>query len=858
MTLQLQPALLRRLHTVFLPVPAGSTPADQDILLGQFEAELAEIGYVLAADLRLALSGLAKDQLLEVSRSTLIALAEARGAHVWHVAQFRQFPRSTPTDTVSLYIDRVLSWLLQEPLAPCLLCGTVGTVQAVNPCGHLVCSHCFDGADYSGCPICHRRIDLDDPFLKPAPDRDELPEEHQGALVRLVLGTDIAAAARELATSLLRRSSPLNAQERDDFGAVIDFLGTDVLTCAPETGIPVRETQALVFGALLVSAADPAVAFKEIAPNLKTTTDVLRLLNVWMGGDAGLVEPRPRLRGMARAFRREVLERLETLPLERVNEDLRRHRARWLRLGEALRPFEYHNRFPQTALAFASLRQSEPKEGSPLAQTLLKVAGGTDTVLQTATKTRVRIRTFSARVEEALAANDLEQAITLLATRPGDLARRFDHLLRSTQADPKLVDTLLTALVKATPELPTPLILTLRATLRKRTAPLARRVFFPRGAVTRAYGIPDTRPTLDADLVGRADAILSSELATRAAKLAPATTAILDEALKDLLVPVAARTAAKSLVDLPRGSAISFPDGDEKLRLFLHWTDAPGQRIDLDLSVALYDADWHMVSLCDYTNLRAYSGRYQDAAVHSGDLTSAPAPLGASEFVDLDLALLREQGIRHVAMIVFSYNNIPFDRMEDAFAGFMRGRDQRGEIFDARTVEQRFDLVGDAKLAIPMIVDLEAGLMRWVDISPSAGDDLHSVYRHKGKIAHMCCDLHDYFSAGARPTLYEVAALHAGARAPEVQVRDRDGGVLVFTRADGESVDAFTARLLAGEGARASDQVSLNGGTAFAALLNGDLVLPDGSSVYALRTSLTPSPAVTQLAAADLVSALTH
>lgn len=53
------------------------------------------------------------------------------------------------------------------------------------------------------------------------------------------------------------------------------------------------------------------------------------------------------------------------------------------------------------------------------------------------------------------------------------------------------------------------------------------------------------------------------------------------------------------------------------------------------------------------------------------DLTSAPPPLGASEFVDLDAGRLERAGARHLVVIVFSYNDITFDLLPDAFAGFM-------------------------------------------------------------------------------------------------------------------------------------------------------------------------------------------
>lgn len=853
---QLQDILLRRQHTVFVPVGTGA----HEVLVAELEAELAGLGYVLAADLRAALvSSDSSGQLIDLSRRALGTLSEARGAHVHHVAQFRKFPASTPRDTVALYVERVLSWLFQEPNAPCLFCDASGAVNAVNPCGHLVCSSCFDGADYSGCPICHQRIDATDPFLKPAPSRGSLPLDHMGPLVRLSLGGDARVSAWGLAESLLSRKSPLSPAESDDLLVLIAELGPDIVEAAPESGIPVRETQALVFGTLLKDATDPAEAFARIAPHLKTATDVLRLVNVWMGGDAGLVDKRPRLRGMSRPLRRQVLERLEALPLDRVGEDMNRHRERWIRVGEALRPFEYHKRYPQTALAFASLRRTRPSPDNPLGKTLraATVEGETtsaDTIVATAT--RVKVRSFAAKVEAALERSDLPRAIELLEERPGDLARRFDHLLRLAEDESALVGQLVAALETAAEKLPTPLTLTLRGALRRRTESQGRRVFFPRGAITKAYGVADQRPPLSKETIDRAVSVLDAELSRRAGKLPKVTSAVIDEALSDLLVPVAERTASKALVTLPRGSALPLPSTDEKLRLFLHWTETPEQRIDLDLSVAFFNSEWHMVALCDYTQLRAFHGPDEDAAVHSGDLTSAPAPLGASEFVDLDLGKLRARGIRHAAMVVFSYNDVPFDQMSDAFAGFMHGRDEHGEIFDPRTVEQRFDLAGDAKMSVPMLIDVEQAQMRWVDVHPSAGEGYHSASIHRGQLAHLCCDLHDYFAAGARPTLFEVAALHAGARAGQVQVRRRDGRVETFARAEGESAATFTDRLIALEGAASeSDTVTLEG-PVFAALVKGDLSLPSGSESYSLRTEMSPEATVTQLEASDLVSAL--
>ena len=155
-----------------------------------------------------------------------------------------------------------------------------------------------------------------------------------------------------------------------------------------------------------------------------------------------------------------------------------------------------------------------------------------------------------------------------------------------------------------------------------------------------------------------------------------------------------------------------------------------------------------------------------------------------------------------------------------------------------------------------MLVDLEAWTMRWVDVRPDVAPGLHSVFSHRAKLAHLCCDLHDNFSSGLRPNLYEVAALHAAGRANEVLVRRRDGGIVRFCRNEGESVRAFAARIGMLEGAAEFGADLKFDASVFAALAVGDIELPGGSICYALRPRLTPPPTVTQLSAGDLVSTL--
>ena len=781
--------MVRRRRLVFLE-PGGGPDARTDEVIERTEARAAELGYVLSAALRAALRVTGSVELAGHADTLLALLAAERGAHVAHVPLFRRFPDTVPDDTTALFVERTLAHVFASPEQPCLNCTNVDHVYVLDPCGHLVCASCWDATDYSGCPVCHRRIAHDSPFLQPAPPREPLWDPRP--LTLLDIGRDLDAAAGEDFDALVRRASPLGPQDREDLVTLVRHCGVERV---PDH-IPVRETMALVFGHWL--------EFELARPHLRTATDVLRVLLVALGGEADLVRAPKPMPSIPRPLRRFVLQTLEGIEQDQLAEDVRRHAGLWKRVGEKLHPYEFQARYPNTALAFATIRRTRVDDDF--------TAGSTATV----TRERVRLRTWATQLEEALVAEDLDLALALAARRPGELVRRFDHLLRAG-ADPAAA---VEALREAAPRVPATLLLTAMASLRARTRRLPKRVFFPRGEVTNAFATDDERPLLDAALVARVVDTIQTELLTRAGRLSHFPVALLDEGLRDLTVPFRERHSARALVRVPRGSRLPLPDGDT-LRLFLHWTEPADQRVDLDLSVALYDAAWRMQGLCDYTELQFADG----AARHSGDLTSAPAPLGASEFIDLDLPRLRAAGVRHLVLLVFSYNDVPFETMTDAFAGFMSRRGRTGEVFDPRTVEQRFDLQGNAKIAIPAVVDVDARSLLWADVNLPASLRFHSVAGYRAVLAHLGHDLQSYFGAGARPTLFELAAIHAAARCERVIVRGADGALRAF---DGDPTPACL-RALDGPG----EPVLMPEAVGFGALMRADVAFEEG---YALST----------------------
>lgn len=842
---RLRTLLLARTSTVVLDadrVASAATRPQRDADVEKFEDELAQLGYVMSLDLAMTLRRLPHATAAELKTWMLATLATVVGAHRPHVPLFRGFPSATPADTRALYLRRVLSWLLTRPEQPCPWCGQLKTVGALDPCGHLVCKACWDGGNYAGCPICHRRVTGS--FVQPL-EVDPLPSDRvtrSDGLLRIVdLALDPVAVAKERFQRMLARTTPLSQQDREELETVIDVMGPRVAGWLPPK-IAVKETLAIALARFWIAAPDRAAMVRATQSHIKTATDVLRIAVVLMGADPSLAGGA--LSSIPRSLRRAVLSALDKLPPEPLLEDMKKRASWWKRVGEKLHPFEYADKLPTAALAFAAIR------GSTLSALDFDLATRAAQIRGVAVvDDQLRVTPWAGAVEEALRARDPKAATERLAERPGELLRRADHVLRMTATEqPGAFGDVLGSICAAIPKGAPNTLLVLGAHVRARTAPWRRRVVFPKGDVLKAWGMPDARAPLRSDAIGGVAEAVRRELLARAEKRKPFARAVIDRGLCDLLVPIGERSASKTKVAWPRGSERALPDG-ETVRLFLHWEQAAEQRVDLDLSVALFDAQWRHVGTCDFTHL-VVGNR---AAVHSGDLTNAPAPLGASEFVDLDLGALAALGAAHAVMVVFSYNSVPFDRLPYGFAGVMLA--PSGGVFDPRAVAQRFDLSGASVITLPLTIDLGSRRLRWIDVHLPGQHALHHVGGYRAALAHAGRDFEDFVGARARPTLWDVAAIHAAARANVIYIREGDGTITTVRRRDQETSFERLARIETDRDHSQLGRIPAADAPTFVALLSDDLAIPKQSAGYILdaRGSLT---GVTRLAAADLIAEL--
>ena len=583
------------------------------------------------------------------------------------------------------------------------------------------------------------------PDYRPSP-REPLPGD-DGALTELGLAT--VRDLERIVADLIAQATPFSAQDRADLTTLSDF--------GPEAAprVAVKENLAV----LTVTFPD-----LDFSASYRTVTDMLRLAVAMAGGDVSLAEP-CRFPSFSRAQRRRLLGLLDAVGQVQDNrdsaEEMARRCERWKRLARHLRPGDYARRFPRAAALLHQVASGGAEEG------------------------------FTSRLEEALARRDVESALRLLSTRPGVFARRLNHLLRLC-VDEAARERVVAEFARVAPEVSLPVLVRLWEYF---SSPGPEVLPWRVVAIKAATGakttlIPSTRRP------GPADAAVVRAVEEALRQRGQLGRIAVDHGLYEgYTVPLGQRSASPGLRTAGRGTRLPLPAG-ETIRFFLHWRDLPevtepsgppvtvnsrGTRVDLDLSAFFVSEDFTRTEQIAYYNLRS------TAAVHSGDLTSAPD--GAAEFIDVTLTEALRQGWRYVVMTVHSFSHHPLSEVPECWAGAMaRGADpQRGEVFEASTVMQRLDLTSPGFNATPFVIDLAERRLIWWDLPVGVGE--HQVANLDHSSNRVLAHLRDLLE-GRRMPLAHLLALLA-----DVVVADTDAAHLVF--GEGGILPWQTERILA-------------------------------------------------------------
>lgn len=414
-----------------------------------------------------------------------------------------------------------------------------------------------------------------------------------------------------------------------------------------------------------------------------TATDVLRLAVALSGGDPGL-RGASRLRRFTRAERRSLLGMLEHAP--HLPDDVARRREPFKRLFFALHPGDYRATFPRVVEAYHTLYTGAATGG------------------------------FAADVERLLAERD-PAAARLLATRPGEYARRLHQLLRTFGEAPD-AGTVVAGL--GTLQL-------LKLQRHLRTADERQwRVFPPRGNWWKAQFVEaGERPRLPGGARAAVLAVIGAELTRRLAGVPVA----LDPATAKVKLP----TNDAELAPYGRGTVFDIPDRVRFVRTAAYWaTGATGTNTWYDNSWNFFDAAWQPLGECCWDR-----ERFGTAAVFSGDPTNSKDLAGrACQLIDLYLDELAQAGVRYAVWSLLCYSRRTFAEAADVHAALQWGEQpQEGKLFEPSRTQLSFPVRGASLAKFVAYLDLERRELVYLDANLRAR--LQSASRNGAELAQM-------------------------------------------------------------------------------------------------------------------------
>jgi len=488
--------------------------------------------------------------------------------------------------------------------------------------------------------------------------------------------------------------------------------GEDLKAHMPEV-IPFKETLCTFVGASLNLGQPYALEL------MKSATDILRVMTHLSEGDISLAE-NTKFRSWKRSERKQLLQALENCVRE---DDVARHGEKWKRAFHGLHIGDYAKLVPQSYTLAQKLRDG-------------------------------KLRTFNGKVEAAITKSDCDQLFALLGSRPGELARRLDHLLRSLNEEQAA--QCIELFRKVANRINTRVLLQLLGHFKERALPVTERVVMPKGLQSKARIIKKVLPAMPESQVVALSEIIHTALIDHFSEKKPLGKVWIDPRLAKCPVPMAQRSASETLRSVARGTRLDLGKKNT-LRLFVWWVGK-----DVDLSCVLYNQTFKKIGHISYTNLKIEDIN----CCHSGDITYAPK--GAAEFIDIDMKKAAQKGVRYVMMNVLDYSGLMFSGYDECFAGWMtRSHPNHNEVYDPKSVEQKIDLRTPNRLATPVLFDIIKKEAIWLDLQGKGKGRLpNNVESNAATIEEL---VQAALILSDKLNLHELFSLHTAARGEFVE-----------------------------------------------------------------------------------------
>lgn len=532
---------------------------------------------------------------------------------------------------------------------------------------------------------------------------------------------------KSIFTDLLASKSSISQSDKDVLVKFFEIYPTLTLVNLLPEKIHMKEQLGFIFAQFVKTKVSP----ENLTKLVKQPTDVLRIAVALSDGDVSLAT-NTKFKKLSRGERRLLLALLESC--SGLAENMLKYREQWIRLGEKLHPGEYKKAYPKTFNAFQLLR-NEPE----------------------------KVETFNRELETYLI-HDPASAVALLTERPGVFARRLDHVLRLL---PEKRENIAKQFLNTAHEVSTPVLLQMHSHFRSRNH-LENRVVMPKGNITKLQTIP-ALPAMPEKFCSKMVEHIETVLKRKFKELPTLGKVWIDPSLKNYLVPFSERTASKALKTIVRGSRVNLDPNLDTVRFFIWWKNGTA-RTDIDLSAVVLNDKFELIDTISYYNLKTFGGH------HSGDIVDAPK--GASEFIDISMKkVLQYKNLagngRYVAMVINSFTMQPYCDLPECFAGFMgRQAPNSGEIYEPKTVANKFDLTANTRMALPLIIDCKEKQVVWMDLSATKFNwhrGGNNVASNKTTISDSCKAIVNL----EKFNIFDLLRLHAETRGTLVSSKDQ-------------------------------------------------------------------------------------
>jgi hypothetical protein len=477
----------------------------------------------------------------------------------------------------------------------------------------------------------------------------------------------------------------------------------------------------------------------EVLDKVKNATDILRICTWLSDGDVSLAE-NTKFKSLSRSLRRPLVLKLEEVISE---EDIKRHQNKWIKLAHNLHVGDYSKKVYDIL--------QKPRENENLDN-------------------------IQGKIQDKINNKDYVEAARLLSFRPGEFARRIDELLRK-ESDDKKLQSIVKHFKSCSEKISTRVLLQLHGHFKGRNLGLVR-ASFPKGSTQRVNVLPAHETKIKPTIIHSIVDSIKDTLYDRFSVLDSLGKVYIDKKLEKCPLPTQQRSSSDALNVVARGTRLPFGEENsnkDTLRFFIYWIGN-----DIDLSAAFLDENFRITDHISYTRLR----NSDLEAYHSGDITFAPGPDGASEFIDIKISAAAKKA-RYVSMNVYVYSGPNFADHEKCYAGWMlREKPQSNEIYDPRTVINKIDLTGQSRRTVPILFDLHTREAIWVDVEL---DGLNVRVPNNIENSSISTEnvVRALTSLDNKTNLYELLELHGASR-----------GELVENKEDADTVFSLTEGIL--------------------------------------------------------------